>query len=143
MAAGDPTNPLPLRDFAKVDLKPYVRMVQKFVREVAASSDLGRQARLNFIGAEVLDEVERARRKHGAQAGIPDGTGGPYWAAAAQAAKEVTDRRAEAGLATRLDIVREEVFEAFAESDPEKLRAELIQAAAMLHAWIYDIDTRS
>jgi hypothetical protein len=34
------------------------------------------------------------------------------------------------------------VEEAFAESDPTKLRAELIQVAAICAAWIHDIDQR-
>ncbi|MFD3568486.1 hypothetical protein [Streptomyces sp. NPDC058667] len=39
-------------------------------------------------------------------------------------------------------ILLEEVYEALAESDPAKLRAELIQVAAVCAAWIYDIDNR-
>jgi hypothetical protein len=39
-------------------------------------------------------------------------------------------------------VLNEEVAEAFAESDPAKLRAELLQVAAVCAAWIYDIDTR-
>lgn len=40
-------------------------------------------------------------------------------------------------------ILLEEVYEALAESDPTKLRAELIQAAAVCAAWIADIDSRT
>ena len=39
-------------------------------------------------------------------------------------------------------ILLEEVFEALAEEDQGKLREELIQAAAVITAWIEDIDTR-
>lgn len=45
----------------------------------------------------------------------------------------------------RLDwtgILLEEVYEALAESDPAKLRAELIQVAAVCAAWIADLDSR-
>jgi hypothetical protein len=45
----------------------------------------------------------------------------------------------------RLDwtgILLEEVYEALAEPDPTKLRAELIQVAAVCAAWVYDIDQR-
>lgn len=41
-----------------------------------------------------------------------------------------------------LPIFLEEVFEAAAEADPEKLRVELIQVAAVCAAWISDIDRR-
>jgi hypothetical protein len=39
-------------------------------------------------------------------------------------------------------ILLEEVFEALAEGDPEKLRAELIQVAAVAVNWIESIDRR-
>lgn len=39
-------------------------------------------------------------------------------------------------------ILLEEVCEALAESDPAKLRAELVQSAAVIAAWISDIDRR-
>ncbi|MFZ3558139.1 hypothetical protein [Streptomyces sp. BH055] len=39
-------------------------------------------------------------------------------------------------------ILLEEVYEALAESDPAKLRAELIQTAAVCAAWVADIDSR-
>lgn len=40
------------------------------------------------------------------------------------------------------DILLEEVFEAMAESDPVKLREELIQVAAVAVAWVEAIDRR-
>lgn len=45
----------------------------------------------------------------------------------------------------RLDwtgILLEEVYEALAESDPVKIRAELVQCAAVIQAWIHDLDGR-
>jgi hypothetical protein len=45
--------------------------------------------------------------------------------------------------ATWLLIALEEVFEALVEDDPVKLRAELVQAAAVLVAWIEAIDRRA
>ncbi|MFE3853402.1 hypothetical protein ACFXPN_19980 [Streptomyces griseorubiginosus] len=46
---------------------------------------------------------------------------------------------------TRLDwtgILLEEVYEALAEADPAKIRAELVQVAAVCAAWVADIDSR-
>lgn len=40
------------------------------------------------------------------------------------------------------DILLEEVFEALAEEDPVKLRAELVQVAAVACAWVEAIDRR-
>lgn len=39
-------------------------------------------------------------------------------------------------------ILLEEVYEALAESDPARLHAELVQVAAVVAAWVRDIDTR-
>ncbi|WP_051779349.1 hypothetical protein [Streptomyces sp. NRRL S-241] len=40
-------------------------------------------------------------------------------------------------------ILLEEVFEAAAEDDRARLRAELIQAAAVIQAWVSDLDRRT
>lgn len=40
-------------------------------------------------------------------------------------------------------MLLEEVFEAMAESDLVKLRAELVQTSAVCVAWIEDIDSRT
>lgn len=40
-------------------------------------------------------------------------------------------------------ILAEEVYEAFAETDPARLRHELVQVAAVAAAWVEDIDSRS
>lgn len=40
------------------------------------------------------------------------------------------------------DILLEEMFEAMAEEDLQKLRTELIQVAAVAVAWVEDIDSR-
>lgn len=44
--------------------------------------------------------------------------------------------------ATWTDILLEEVFEAVAEQDVDKLRAELVQVAAVAVAWIEALDKR-
>ncbi len=60
----------------------------------------------------------------------------------AAAATDTTDVQAEAGTVTWLDITLEEVFEAMAESDPRKLRTELVQASAVMQQWAEAIDRR-
>lgn len=47
------------------------------------------------------------------------------------------------GVGTWADVWLEEVFEALAETNPEKLREELIQAAAVAVAWVEAIDRRA
>ncbi|HEY5482806.1 MAG TPA: hypothetical protein VIK31_03205 [Propionibacteriaceae bacterium] len=98
-------------------------------------------------------EVERAQQnlKWG-ERNHPDGTGPDvYWTDSlgnCQDAKEVAELATERcqehfdvdHTGTWLDIALEEVAEAFAECDPSRLRAELVQAAAVLVAWIEAID---
>ena len=105
--------------------------------------------------ARVLKEVgkERARQdqKWGEQ-NHPNGTADdrrmlgdvslPTWGTVCYRARNLTDRLNAAGRATYLDILLEEVAEAFSESDPIRLRAELVQVAAVAVQWIEAIDRR-
>ncbi|MFD6294543.1 hypothetical protein ACFWFU_07030 [Streptomyces sp. NPDC060235] len=109
------------------------------------------------VGA-FAEEVDAERQRQIAKFGEqhhPDLTG----AAAEQcAAREMFDQWAQSYRAInggtfdprdpdrRLDwtgILLEEVYESLAESDPAKLRAELLQVAAVCAAWIADIDSRT
>lgn len=56
--------------------------------------------------------------------------------------KFVNEERAKEGKTAWDGILLEEVYEALAESDPSKLRAELVQVAAVAVAWIEAIDRR-
>lgn len=62
--------------------------------------------------------------------------------AARDAAKARCDRHAREGAVTWKDILLEEVFEALAEEDPELLKAELIQVAAVAASWADAIERR-
>lgn len=62
--------------------------------------------------------------------------------ALASMATEVTDVAAAQGNVTWADILLEEVFEALAEDDSERLRVELIQVAAVAVQWAEAIDRR-
>lgn len=101
----------------------------------------------NFTGAGLIDEVwaERKRQldKWGPQT-HPDGTEASALSIAMRdQAKEICDQANAEGTATWAMILGEEVLEAFAESDQAKLRTELVQSAAVIAAWIEDIDARS
>jgi len=63
--------------------------------------------------------------------------------ALADAATRSTDDAAATGNVTWLDITLEEFAEAVAESDPAKLRTELIQLAAVAQQWAEAIDRRA
>lgn len=111
--------------------------------------------------SEVLTEVQDERNRQNAKWGEqnhPNGTGpetyplgemdcltfselgecdGPELAAVATL---TTDKSARRGTVTWKDILLEEVFEATAEEDPDKLRMELIQVAAVATQWVEAID---
>lgn len=101
----------------------------------------------------VLDEIAAERGRQDVKFGEQnhrDGTGpdrvwaftGPA-AYVADCARTNTQRLAEEGHATWLDISLEEFAEAAAESDPAKLRAELVQTAAVFVNWIEALDRRT
>jgi len=93
------------------------------------------------ILAELFAERVRQDAKWGAGRDYPDGTN-PAWRRMADAARCDCDEAAESGELDWLHIAKEEIFESFAETGPEKLRAELVQAAASIVAWIEGIDSR-
>lgn len=103
----------------------------------------------------VLDEVqaERARQfaRYGTNEDLKDGTGEPWLeplsfqdAAHIESVLrfdyEVFEKTR--GTITWMHLVREEVAEAFAEMDPEKLRAEVLQIAALCVSWVEKMDAR-
>lgn len=91
---------------------------------------------------EVVEELHRQNAKWNEQ-NHPDGTSTARWAADEEVARRTTDEHARLGTCTWLDILREEVFEAFAEESPALLRAELIQVAAVAVQWVQAIDRRT
>jgi protein involved in temperature-dependent protein secretion len=94
---------------------------------------------------QFAEEIDAERQRQLAKFGEqhhPDGTGGSGALYVADRYRTVVDRALEAGNATWRDIALEEVYEALAESDPARLRAELVQVAAVCAAWIADLDSR-
>jgi hypothetical protein len=94
-----------------------------------------------------IDAVEHERQRQQAKWGEqnhPDGTGldpdGDR--ELADLARNACNQAASEGRCTYRLILEEEVCEAFAESDPAKLRAELVQIAAVAVAWVEAIDRR-
>ncbi|WP_405909592.1 hypothetical protein OG742_37320 [Streptomyces sp. NBC_00828] len=92
--------------------------------------------------SEVLAERIRQDGEWGEQ-NHPDGTGGYEARRIAEDARRNCKAAAERGVVTWLLISDEEHCEALAESDPAKLRAELIQDAAVKVAWVEAIDRRA
>jgi hypothetical protein len=97
---------------------------------------------VGIVLGDVLTERERQDEEWGEQ-NHPDGTGGPGTGHVRTAGRRACDVATSLGNLTWRHILHEEVVEAFAERDPEKLRAELVQVAAVAAAWIEAIDRRS
>lgn len=95
----------------------------------------------DILSEDVLDERKRQLEKWGVQK-LPDGTGSVRFKYAEQMARARTDHANKMGTVTWQQVLEEETAEAFASSDYETLRAELIQVAAVAVAWIEDLDTR-
>ena len=110
---------------------------------------------------ELAEERTRQTAKHGDQSHLPDGTGAVLWLSMdddyirrhgirrdnlAAWAKARTDEASQArgdGSITFEHILTEEWAEAIAESDPDALRAELVQVAAVAVQWVEAIDLRA
>lgn len=106
--------------------------------------------------ARVLEEVSHERIRQDAKWGVqnhPNGTGEDWNEWNGQGSghiQRVADEKREAcerhfcnGTGSYADILSEEFYEALAESDPARLRGELIQVAAVAVAWVEKIDRDS
>lgn len=113
---------------------------------------------MSDIYAEVRAERERQRAKHGDQTHLPNGTGPDRWhqmdqyylrrhgirnddlALWAKARTDAASHSQGDGTVTFEHILTEEWAEAIAEDEPEALRAELMQVAAVAVQWIEALD---
>lgn len=95
----------------------------------------------------VLDEIAAERARQDAKWGQqnhPDGTAADEFnLMLVQQWKDLVDKNATEGESNWNNILFEEAYEAAAETDPAKLRAELVQIAAVAVAWIECIDRRA
>lgn len=95
---------------------------------------------------DVLDDIHAERIRQDEKWGIQhhlDGTSNDEFSRLLRDAARTACVNADAqGKATWWDILYEEVMEASAEEDWRKLRAELVQVAAVAVAWIEDGDQR-
>lgn len=96
---------------------------------------------LQMAFQNVIQECNRQIEKWGKQT-HPDGTGADDAVMVCKYIREECQRAFCAGEGTWMHILDEECAEAFAESDLEKLRAELVEVAAVAVSWITDIDSR-
>lgn len=95
--------------------------------------------------ADVAAEREHQTAKWGVQS-LPDGTGTMAWARygipSASTARRVCDEATRAGEVKWAHVLLEEVSEALHERNPARLRAELVQVAAVAVQWVEHLDRR-
>ena len=91
---------------------------------------------------DVLDERHRQHAKWGRQ-DLPDGTGQPGDRDGADSARKACVFAASHGGLTYRHILDEEVAEVMAETEPARLRTELVQVAAVAVQWVEEIDRRA
>ncbi|MGP3965157.1 hypothetical protein ACTWPT_55335 [Nonomuraea sp. 3N208] len=114
--------------------------------------DAGVPGSLARVLADVTAERAAQDERWGMQE-LPDGTGGERTAAESDLVRDETDSAAPYGedcgdevpariRDQRRHVLAEEVLEAFAETDPGRLRAELIQVAAVAVKWTQALDRR-
>jgi hypothetical protein len=113
---------------------------------------IARFAKSRGVTVQVEAERERQHQKWGEQ-NHPNGTG-PHQRTVVHSMgsvsferleaqfKAMCDARARHGVLTWIDVLLEEVFEAAAEADPAKLKAELVQVAAVAVAWIEALERK-
>lgn len=88
-----------------------------------------------WLGITEVGFERLAQDKKWGQQNHRDGTGYPYTHDLANYYRQACSDNFAANAGTWRDILLEEVFEALAESDPDKLSAELNQIAAVAVAW--------
>ena len=92
--------------------------------------------------AEAVDDERQRQIKLWGPQPLPDGTGSPEQIEAADIARQNCQDAFADGEGTHAYVMIEEACEVLAETDPVKLKAELIQLAAVCAKWIDDIDSR-
>lgn len=93
-----------------------------------------------IIVNQILEERDAQDALFGRQDDLPNGTGAEEMKQLADRYRYACDAAFAAGEGTLRHVFLEEVFEAVAESDPVKLRAELLQAVAVGVKWLEAID---
>jgi hypothetical protein len=130
---------------ASPELQAAAERVLDQAREMAAAAMKGSKfnpAHTMAIAGELIAERQRQDDKFGVLRDYPDGTGGTHLEEVRELARLCCQRADADGVVTWRHILNEETAEAEAESDPLKLRAELVQAAALCVAWVEAIDRR-
>lgn len=108
---------------------------------MSAASGLLHPGTTGFVIGEIMAERGAQDARFGEQ-NHPDGTGSASDRWAANNARIEADLATDTGTLTWKAVLKEEVMEAFAESDLVRLREELVQVAAVATCWVEALDRR-
>lgn len=107
-------------------------------------------SRMTDVLNDVIAEREKQKAKWGEQhrANLPPTTTPEHFEYTRDTMRAICDKAEKhrtiapgyTGGASWMEVLDEEIYEAYAESNKEKLRAELIQCAAVIVAWVEDLD---
>lgn len=110
------------------------------------------QIRTIAVLENVFEERLRQVERYGHNEGLEDGTGPDVqWLPddidsatriEVEFRRDYEMHKAEHGAPTWMHLVREEIAEAFMETDPDRLEAELTQVAALCVSWVEKIRAR-
>jgi hypothetical protein len=124
------------------------RIAESFAAITTAVTDIYEGAALSKPEPRrlILDEISAERLRQtalwGDQSGLPDGTS-EWNRSFAEYCRVECESATKDGSLTFTHILLEEFWEVLAETDPAKLRAELVQLAAVAVQWVEAIDSRS
>jgi hypothetical protein len=92
------------------------------------------------ILGDAVDALSFAKAKHPRSAPLPPGTGGGGRVTWMTIARNSCDRATREGRLTYAHILDEEAAEVLAETDPVKLRTELMHVMAVCLRWVEELD---
>lgn len=107
----------------------------------AMNARIAMRTRLEPLVSEIVRERLRQEKKFPNQI-LPNGTSDAF-VAKANLAKNICKFAVAISELTWFDVLHEEFWEAMAETDPTKLRDELVQVAAVACRWIEALDAAS
>ena len=97
-------------------------------------------ADLAKILGDAVDALSAAKAKHPRTMPLPNGTGGGGRMTWMTIARNSCDRAFREGHLTHVEVFDEETAEVMAETDPVKLRAELMDVMATCLRWVEELD---
>lgn len=115
---------------------------QREVTSPAVAATMAADLYWGYGGDGIADDVWAERMRQISRWGLqtrPSGTSARTWKPLEDMAKADYELAMAHGVCTWVHILKEEIYEAFAEEDPKKLKVELVQCMAVIASWLQDM----